>query len=92
MCIRDRKSRADLETIISDIKQLQKLDTKLEKLRNRLKESDEKITPYYCTHNDIVFIRQKPHQDNWEIVIPATKEKTLIIDYHVRYGHMGALR
>ena len=68
------------------------MDTKLAKLQNRLKESDEKITPYYCTHNDILFIRQKPHQDHWKIVIPPTKEKTLIMNYHVRYGHMGALK
>ena len=50
------ESRADLETIISEIKPHQKLDTKLTKLQNRLIESDEKITPYYCTHGDLSLI------------------------------------
>ena len=31
-------------------------------------------------------------RDRWKIVIPTTIEKDIILDYHLRYGHMGATK
>ena len=68
------------------------MGARLEKIKHRLNELDKKITSYFCIHGDILFIKHKPNQDNWKVLIPQTIEKALIMDYHVQYGHMGALK
>ena len=77
MCIRDRH---------------QKSDPKLVNIRQKVQSADEIITKYYCIHDDRLFIKVTPNQENWKLVIPTAVENKLILDYHVRYGHMGALK
>ena len=85
------KSRVDLENILKEIKTQQKSDPKLVHIRQRIQDADNTITQYYCLHDDVLFIKNTPNQENWKLVVPPTIEKPLIVDYHVRYGHMGAL-
>ena len=97
MCIRDRvyhiiKRRTDLEIIINKIKQQQITDPKLLQIRQRLDNQDDKILPFYCVHEDVLFIKANLNQNNWKVIIPKTIEKELIVDYHIRYGHMGSLK
>ena len=47
---------------------------------------------YYCLHDDILFIKNTPNQVNWKSVVPPTVENQLILDYHIRYGHMGVMK
>ena len=47
---------------------------------------------YYCTHNQLVFTKSNKNGEGWKIVIPKVLEKDLAIDYHIRYGHMGAVK
>ena len=86
------KSREDLKNILKDVKAQQEADPKLGNIRKRVLEGDEVINKYYCIHDDTLFIRNTPHQENWKLVIPPGIERPLIIDYHDRYGHMGALK
>ena len=86
------KRRTDLEIIISKIKQQQKTDPKLLQIRQILDNQDDKILPFYCVHEDVLFIKTKLDQNNWKVFIPKTIEKELIVDYHIRYGHMGPLK
>lgn len=83
------KQRTDLEAIINKIKIHQKTNSKLIKLKHRLENNDHKILPYYCLHENVLFIKGKNEHDPWKVFVPKTVEKELIIDYHVRYGHMG---
>ena len=53
------------------------------------KRQDENITKFYCIHNDILFIKTSLDEERWKIVIPATVEKDIILDYHLQCGHMG---
>ena len=39
-----------------------------------------------------MFVKTKYHDNDWKLVIPKTIEKEIITDYHVRYGHMGAVK
>ena len=55
-------------------------------------ESEDIIKQFYCIHNDVLFIKTKENQGNWKLVVPTSIENKLIKDYHVRYGHMGALK
>ena len=86
------KRKTDLEVIVNKIKQQQKTDPKLIQIRQRLDNHDDKILQFYCVHEDVLFIRTKLDQDNWKVFIPRTIEKELIVDYHIRYGHMGPLK
>ena len=94
MCIRDSiiKGRSDLEEIVKGIEQHQKQDTKLLQIQQRLGAQDNRIIPYYCIHHNLLFIKTRYHNNTWKLVIPRTLEKEIIIDYHIRYGHMGALK
>ena len=40
----------------------------------------------------LLFIKVTPNQENWKLVIPTAVENKLILDYHIRYGHMGAIK
>ena len=86
------KRRTDLEIIINKIKQHQTTDPKLLQIRQRLNNQDDKILPFYCVHEDVLFIKANLNQNNWKVVIPKTIERELIIDYHIRYGHMSPLK
>ena len=46
----------------------------------------------YCIHNYVLFVKNHVSQGNWKLVVPATIEDKIIRDYHIRYGHMGALK
>ena len=61
-------------------------------IRQRVQDADEIITKYYCVHDDRLFIKVIPYQESWKLVIPPAVENKLILDYHVRYGHMGAIK
>ena len=62
------KSKSDLETIIKEVKQHQKNYTKLNQIRERLSQQDERITPFYCVHEDTLFIQTSHNQNSWKLV------------------------
>ena len=86
------KSRTDLEDIVQEVEQHQRQDSKLMQIFQRLNAQDNRIIPYYCIHNNVLFIKTKYHNNTWKLVIPKTLEKDIITDYHIRYGHMGAVK
>ena len=47
---------------------------------------------YKRQHQDILFIKTKFGYNSWKIVIPRSIEKELILNYHIRYGHMGSVK
>ena len=85
-------NRSDLTNIITGLEQQQKQDPRLRKIFDRLGEQDDRITQFYCEHQQILFIKTHYKLNTWKIVIPQNIEKDLIMDYHIRYGHMGALK
>ena len=86
------RNRSDIENIIKDIRLHQQTDTKLINIRTKLDKRDDRVSQFYCLHDRILFVKPKLSQGNWKIVIPRTMEKELVLDYHIRYGHMGALK
>ena len=86
------KNTSELTNILSDINTHQNQDPKISLIIQRLANDDEKITPFYCTHNRLLFTKTNKDGEQWKVVIPKTMEKELTIDYHVRYGHMGAVK
>ena len=67
-------------------------DPKLSKILSRLTDKDDHISQYYCKHQGILFIKPQNTFITWKLAIPQSTEKDLILDYHERYGHMGALK
>ena len=61
-------------------------------IRQRLGAQDNRIILYYCIHHNLLFIKMRYHNNTWKLVILRTLEKENVIDYHIRYGHMGALK
>ena len=47
---------------------------------------------YYKVHNNLLFIKNNPNIGEWKLVMPSIVEEQLILDYHIRYGHMGAMK
>ena len=86
------KSKSDLENIMKSILQHQIEDPRINNLRQRLIQQDERITSFYCLHENLLFVKTSNNQRSWKLVIPKAMEKELILDYHIRYGHMGALK
>ena len=86
------KDRSDLEKVVRDISKHQQSDPKLNNIKLRLSNQDDTITRFYCVHNEVLFIKTSFDEEIWKIVIPATVEKDIILDYHLRYGHMGAMK
>ena len=86
------KNKTELATILTDIRTHQQNDSKIQAILHRLAERDEKITQYYCIHDHLLFIKAKQSDDQWKVVIPKSMEKDITIDYHIRYGHMGAMK
>ena len=86
------KSRTELESILKEVELHQRQDSKLAQIFQRLDNQDVRITPYYCVVDNILFVKTKYHDDGWKLVVPKTIEKEIITDYHVRYGHMGAVK
>ena len=96
MCIRDRvyhllKNKSELTNILSDIAIQQQQDPKILMIIKRLADNDTNIKQYYCTHNQLVFTKSNKNGEGWKVVVPKALEKDLTIDYHIRYGHMGAV-
>ena len=91
MCIRDR-SKSELTNILSDIINHQQQDPKISLIIKKLTDNNANINQYYCTHNQVVFTRHNKGDERWKVVIPKALEKDLTIDYHIRYGHMGAVK
>ena len=86
------KSRTDLANIMKELEQQQEQDPKLNKIRQRLTDKDDHVSQFYCKHQGILFIKTRYKFNTWKIAIPRATEKDLILDYHERYGHMGALK
>ena len=57
------KSKSDLEVILNRVRQHQKEDKKLNQIRERLNQQEERATHFYCLHEDILFIKTKPNQN-----------------------------
>ena len=73
------KNNADLEVIVNKLKQHQKEDAKLNQIRERLDRQEEKATQYYCVHEDILFVKTKPNQNTWKLMIPKETAAEIII-------------
>ena len=86
------KSNSDLKVIVNKVIQHQKEDAKLNQIQERLNRQEEKATQYYCVHEDILFVKTKPNQNTWKLMIPKETAAEIIMEYHFRYGHMGALK
>ena len=50
------------------------------------------IIRFYCLHDGILFIQNTLNQEDWKVIIPRIMEKKLMLEYHIRYGHMGAVK
>ena len=70
----------------------QQADPKLRNLKLRLEEGDETVAIYYQMNKQILFIKTSLKEEIWKVVVPTQIEKELIVNYHIRYGHMGALK
>ena len=82
MCIRDR----------TNMSTHQQADPKLRNLKTRLEEGDETVAQYYQLNKQILFVKTSLKEETWKVVVPTQIEKELIVNYHIRYGHMGALK
>ena len=56
------KNKSDLENTMKSISQQQTEDTKINNFRQRLIQQNEKITAYYCLHEDILFYKPNNNQ------------------------------
>ena len=83
MCIRDR---------LINIRIHQQSDPKLKNIMSRLEANDDTISKYYHLNKGILFIKTALDEETWKVIIPHQIEKEVIIDYHIRYGLMGALK
>ena len=86
------KSTSELTNILSDITTQQNQDPKVSLIIQKLANNDENVTQFYCTHNQLLFTKHNKDGEKWKVVIPKALEKELTIDYHIRYGHMGAVK
>ena len=86
------KDRMDLEKITQEIRRCQNVDPKIISIRERMLKEEETIIQYYKIHKNLLFIKNNPDIGEWKLVIPSTVEEQLILDYHIRYGHMGAMK
>ena len=86
------KNKSELTKILSDIAIQQQQDLKISVIIKKLADNDTNIKQYYCIHNQLVFTKSNKNGEGWKIVIPKVLEKDLAIDYHIRYGHMGAVK
>ena len=86
------KTRADLQALLINIRIHQQSDQKLKNIMSRLESNDETVSKYYHLNKGILFIKTALDEKTWKVIIPHQIEKEVIIDYHVRYGHMGALK
>ena len=80
------KDKSELAEIIDKIKYQQENDSKLNKICQRLNEQDDRITPYYCIHNDILFIKDRHNCNQRKIEgeeKPRTIEREITMDYHI---------
>ena len=82
----------DLEKITQEIRRCQNMDPKIMSIWERMLKEEETIVQYYNIHNNLLFIKNNPNHGEWKLVIPSTVEEQLILDYHIRYGHMGAIK
>ena len=85
-------TRADLASLLTNLSTHQQADPKLRSIKNRLEVGDETIARYYQINNDILFIKPSLRKETWKVIIPTHIEKEIITNYHIRYGHMGALK
>ena len=67
------------------------MDPKIVSIRGRILK-EEPIVQYYKVHDNLLFIKNNPNIGEWKLVIPSIVEEQLILDYHIRYGHMGAMK
>ena len=70
----------------------QQQDPKISLIIKKLADNDANIKHYYYTHNQLLFTKSNRSGESWKVVIPKALEKDLTIDYHIRYGHMGAVK
>ena len=85
-------SSAGLQSILEHLSTHQQADPKLISIITRLEAGDETISQYYKIHNGILFSRPSLYKEEWKVTIPTHIEKEIVFNYHVRYGHMGALK
>lgn len=83
------EGKEGLNKIVEQIRHHQTTDPQLLRLRQRIRNGDTAISNLYCVEEDILFFRNNDELEGWKIVVPTEIERTLIMDYHMRYGHMG---
>ena len=86
------KSREDLEEVLKQIESHQNIDIKLKKIKERLASNDPTVLAFYCIHNNLIFTCPTSRKQEWKLYIPKSVESSIIMDYHIRYGHMGPLK
>ena len=57
------KNKTELADIIANLKINQQSDPKIKSILQRLVEQDDKITPYYCIHDNLLFTKTKQSND-----------------------------
>ena len=85
-------SSAGLQSILEHLSTHQQADPKLISIITRLEAGEETVSQYYKIHNRILFSRPSLYKEEWKVIIPTHIEKEIVFNYHVRYGHMGALK
>jgi hypothetical protein len=83
--------REDLERILAQVTEEQQQDVKVQALRNRVEAADPMICDFYQIHENLLFNR-KNDRTSWKLVVPETIIRKVILDYHERYGHYGAVK
>ena len=86
------QSREDFERILNQVKEQQNTDPRLKSIKERLEQNDSTLIPYYCINNNLIFTRPTSRDNYWKLYIPRAAESQIILDYHIRYGHMGPLK
>ena len=82
----------DLEEVLNQVKEHQNMDIKLKVIKERLENNDPTILAFYCIHNDLIFTCPTFQKQEWKLFIPKGAESSIILEYHIRYGHMGPLK
>ena len=68
------------------------MDIKLKVIKESLENNDPTILAFYSIHNNLIFTCPTSRKQEWKLYIPKSVESSIIIDYHIRYRHMGPLK
>lgn len=75
--------------IVNKIKEEQKIDQTVIKIKSKLENGDVNICKYYIIHDEILFCKKNDKNQFFKIYIPDSCANELINEYHLRLGHVG---